>query len=208
MPAQPQSKSKKSDPIQRELKRLSHRMEQGFRSLKSGQQTVTQRQLNLEKRQDNLEKRQNNLEKGQQKLEKGQQKLEKRQFNLEKNLRSLRSSQRDLKNRLRRIEKRQLEYEAKMKAFWKSVVNLFNGILRRIEIIEEENRKFRDQIYTMIDGVMKKYDAFTIEKQALAACDDSLEGRVEVLEQSDGTQNRALQELDTRVTSLEALPLK
>lgn len=199
MPAQPQKKTKQNDPIRRDLKRLSRRVEQGFRSLQNGQKSLKIWLQRLEKRQTNVEKRQTSLEKRQADLEKSQQDLKKSQ-------KSLLGRMNHVEAVMREIVDRQDRLEAKVDSYWEKTVELINQVYRVVEKEREENMKFRDQIYTIVDRISRYFTDFDIEKKALAARDDRIESRVGVLEVSEVRQNHTLQELDTRVAALEAHP--
>ncbi len=192
MPAQPQRKTRQNDPIRRELKSLSRRVEQGFRSLTSSQKSLKIWLQRLEKRQTSLEKRQANLEKSQQDLKRSQKSLLGRMNHIEAVM--------------RKIVDRQDRLEAKVDLYWEKTVELINQVFRVVEKEREENVKFRDQIYTIVDRISRYFTDFEMEKKALAARDDRIENRVGVLEVSEVRQNHTLQELDTRVAALEAHP--
>ncbi|MDZ7268020.1 MAG: hypothetical protein ONB48_10040 [candidate division KSB1 bacterium] len=173
-------------------------------SLEKRQVSLEKRQISLEKRQVSLEKRQISLEKGQISLEKGQQKLEQRQRELEKSQKSLLARMSQVEAVLKELRDRQDRLEAKVDLYWERTVELINRVYNVVEKEREENMQFREQIYTMVDHVSRYFTDFEVEKKALAARDDRLESRIDVLEGSEAKQNRTLEELDTRVAALEA----
>jgi chromosome segregation ATPase len=89
--------------------------------------------------------------------------------------------------------------------FWgELMIKMGDSLSQKIEMMEEKNAEFRDQMLTLMDGVTKKYDEFRVEKTALAAGQDRLQKQIDRLNESDGQQNDALRELDVRMTRLEA----
>jgi len=185
MPAQPQRKTRQNDPLRRELKSLSRRVEQGFRSLTSSQKSLKIWLQRLEKRQTSLEKRQTNLERRQANLEKSQQDLKRSQ-------KSLLGRMNHVEAVMRKIVDRQDRLEAKVDLYWEKTVELINQVFRVVEKEREENVKFRDQIYTIVDRISRYFTDFEMEKKALAARDDRIANRVGVLEGSEVRQNHTL----------------
>lgn len=88
--------------------------------------------------------------------------------------------------------------------FKATMMRLYDHQERKAEEDREENRKFREAMYSLADRVVKAHENFTIEKLALGAKQDRLETEVEALQESDEKQNKAIAKLDTRVAYLEA----
>ncbi len=86
----------------------------------------------------------------------------------------------------------------------KQFVTFGGMLLTRIEAIEQNDAKFRNEILTMWDFVRKQYDEFHTEKTALWAGQARLEDEIRRLKESDSDQNKTLNNLNVRVTQLEA----
>lgn len=96
-------------------------------------------------------------------------------------------------------------------AFYKFEVKIqkqfatFGGmLLARIEAIEQNDAKLRNEILTMMDFVRKQYDEFHTEKTSLWAGQSRLKDEISRLKESDSDQNEAQSNLNVRVTQLEA----
>lgn len=85
----------------------------------------------------------------------------------------------------------------------KQFVTFGGMLLARIEAIEQNDAKFRNEILTMMDFVRKQYDEFHTEKTSLWAGQSRLENEINRLKESDSDQNEALSNLNGRVTQLE-----
>ena len=92
------------------------------------------------------------------------------------------------------------KFEAKIQ---KQFVTFGGMLLARIEAIEQNDAKFRNEILTMMDFVRKQYDEFHTEKTSLWAGQSRLENEINRLKESDSDQNEALSNLNGRVTQLE-----
>ncbi|MGH7494101.1 MAG: hypothetical protein ACREOO_17130 [bacterium] len=75
----------------------------------------------------------------------------------------------------------------------------------QIAVNEERDAKFRSDVMSMVDFVVRKYDLFEHEKIALGAGQDRLQQEVDLLRGSDQRQNQAIQALEGRVTQLESV---
>ncbi len=70
---------------------------------------------------------------------------------------------------------------------------------------EKRDEKFRSDMLSIADNVVKKYEVFDHEKIALGAGQDRQQKEIDFLHQSDRQQNATLQELEGRVKQLEAV---
>lgn len=93
-----------------------------------------------------------------------------------------------------------IKFEAKIQ---KQFVTFGGMLLARIEAIEQNDAKFRNEILTMMDFVRKQYDEFHTEKTALWVGQSRLEDEISRLKESDSDQNEALSNLNVRVSQLE-----
>lgn len=176
MPAKSRTTSDKINKIHVELKALARRFEKSHQGLAKNQQGFEKRLQGFNKRQQSFNKRQQSFEKRQQGFEATLQ-----QFN-----------------------KRQDKFDHDLEEFREKMFALLYHEINEAEKARTESRKVIDQIHTIADRIAKRFDDFTVEKMALGARDDRIEGRVESLENSDVKQNRTIEKLDTRLTYLEA----
>lgn len=102
------------------------------------------------------------------------------------------------------FEAKQIEFDEKLEDFKATMIKLYDEQERKAEEDREENRKFREAMYSLADRLVKDYENFTVEKFALGGKQDRLETEVEALQESDAKQNKALAKLETRVEYLEA----
>ena len=75
----------------------------------------------------------------------------------------------------------------------------------QINAKEEKDAKFRSEVMSMVDYVVRKYDLFEHEKTALGAGQDRLQREIGQLHESDLRQNQAIQDLEGRVAQLESV---
>ncbi len=85
-----------------------------------------------------------------------------------------------------------------------AVVKRFDSLTSQIADIEKRDAQFRDEMLTMMDSVLRRYEQFDQEKKALGAGQDRLQAAISDLQSSDDRQNQAIAELQSRVTKLES----
>ena len=102
------------------------------------------------------------------------------------------------------FERIEAKFDAKFEYLANKLFETGNFLAHKIELIEQSNAEFRDQMLTIMDSVTKQYDEFRTEKTAIAAGQDRMQQEINLLKESDDRQNNSLHELNTRITRLEA----
>lgn len=162
--------------------------------------TVSEKVDRLDEKVGQLDKQVGRLDKQVGKLTKSVTALEVKASVLQQDVAVLKQDLSDLKTQFAVMDERQQNFE-----------KLYHAQVAKEDKEREENRKFRDHIYTIADRMVKMFEEFTIEKLALGAKQDrldtkqgQLEREVEALQDFDDTHSAALANLETRVAYLEA----
>ncbi len=74
---------------------------------------------------------------------------------------------------------------------------------QRIDKLQSDFDKFRDQMLTTMDAIRGEYDTSRQERFFMGAVQDRQQKEIDSLKQSDETQNTALAKFEHRVTQLE-----
>jgi len=85
-----------------------------------------------------------------------------------------------------------------------AVVKRFDTLTSQIAEIEKRDAQFRNEMLTMMDSVLRRYELFDQEKTALGTGQDRLQAAISDLQASDHRQNQTIEELQRRVTKLES----